>query len=181
MSKLKKFDLEFALKRIFKKETFRSIQREVIESALEGHDVYLQAATGLGKSLCFQLPAVVVDHGLTIVVSPLLSIMANQVDALRAAGIKSATLNSSLPAVEKQMILADLECGHPKIRLLYVTPELCATRSFRHKLALVYRQRELNRIVIDEAHCISVKNGVTISDLRLSSFLSSSLNIHRFR
>ncbi|KAH0613204.1 uncharacterized protein H6S33_009584 [Morchella sextelata] len=156
MSKAKKKpDIEFALKRIFKKQAFRSVQREVIESALAGHDVYLQAATGLGKSLCFQLPAVVVDHGLTIVVSPLLSIMANQVDALRTAGIKSATLNSSVSAEERQTILADLECGHPKNRLLYVTPELCATQSFRHKLALVYRQRELNRIVIDEAHCIS--------------------------
>ncbi|KAH8144272.1 uncharacterized protein LAJ45_11756 [Morchella importuna] len=140
MSKAKKKpDIEFALKRIFKKQAFRSVQREVIESALAGHDVYLQAATGLGKSLCFQLPAVVVDHD----------------NGIGMAGIKSATLNSSVSAEERQAILADLECGHPKNRLLYVTPELCATQSFRRKLALVYRQRELNRIVIDEAHCIS--------------------------
>ncbi|RPB28475.1 ATP-dependent DNA helicase [Terfezia boudieri ATCC MYA-4762] len=153
--KKRKPDIDFTLRRVFKKTTFRSVQRQVIEAALEGHDVYLQAATGLGKSLCFQLPAVQVEYGITIVVSPLLSIMSNQVDALLEAGINAATLNSTVGYEDKLKIFRDLECGHPKIRLLYVTPELCATQNFRKKLEIVYRQRELNRIVIDEAHCIS--------------------------
>ncbi|KAI5809674.1 ATP-dependent DNA helicase-like protein recQ [Peziza echinospora] len=153
--KKRKADIDFTLKRVFGKTTFRSVQRQVIEAALDGHDVYLQAATGLGKSLCFQLPAIQVDHGLTIVVSPLLSIMTNQIDALLDAGINAATINSTISYDERLRIFRDLECGHPTLRLLYVTPELCATDNFREKLALVYRQRELNRIVIDEAHCIS--------------------------
>lgn len=95
------------------------------------------------------------DHGMTIVVSPLLSIMSNQVDALLDAGIKAALLNSTVSYDDRKAIYSDLECGHPTIRILYVTPELCATDNFRKKLALVYRQGELNRFVVDEAHCIS--------------------------
>ncbi|KAF8474900.1 P-loop containing nucleoside triphosphate hydrolase protein [Kalaharituber pfeilii] len=153
--KKRKPDIDFTLRRVFQKSAFRSVQRQVIEAALEGHDVYLQAATGLGKSLCFQLPAVQAEHGITIVVSPLLSIMSNQVDALIQANVKAAALNSTVGYEEKLEIFKDLECGHPTIRLLYVTPELCTTQNFRSKLAIVYKQRELNRIVIDEAHCIS--------------------------
>ncbi|KAA8908132.1 P-loop containing nucleoside triphosphate hydrolase protein [Sphaerosporella brunnea] len=148
-------DIDFVLRRVFGKTSFRSVQREVIEAALEGCDVYLQASTGLGKSLTFQLPAVVTDHGTTIVVSPLLSIMANQVEALTAAGVKAARLDSTITPQERNAIFKDLECGHPMLRLLYVTPELCATPNFRAKLAIVHKQGELNRIVVDEAHCIS--------------------------
>ncbi|KAF8252820.1 ATP-dependent DNA helicase [Wilcoxina mikolae CBS 423.85] len=148
-------DIDFALRKVFKKDSFRSVQRQVIEAALDGHDVYLQASTGLGKSLTFQLPAVVVDHGTTIVISPLLSIMANQVEALLVAGIKAGRLDSTITQQEKNAIFKDLECGHPSLRLLYVTPELCETQNFRNKLRIVYQQGELNRIVIDEAHCIS--------------------------
>ncbi|KAI5841304.1 P-loop containing nucleoside triphosphate hydrolase protein [Tricharina praecox] len=148
-------DIDTTLKRVFGKRSFRSVQREVIEAALEGHDVYLQASTGLGKSLTFQLPAVVVDHGTTIVVSPLLSIMANQVEALLAAGIKAAKLDSSMDMQERNEIFRDLESGRPTLRLLYVTPELCTTPGFRAKLGVLHKDGELNRIVVDEAHCIS--------------------------
>ncbi|KAI9829204.1 MAG: hypothetical protein M1826_005799 [Phylliscum demangeonii] len=147
-------DIGWTLRRIFGKADFRPMQREIILAALDKHDVYLQAATSFGKSLCFQLPAVM-DHGITIVVSPLLALMTNQVSALRAAGIAAATINSTTPASERQRILADLGCGHPTTRLLYVTPEYCATASFRRQLQTVHRQRELARIAIDEAHCIS--------------------------
>lgn len=82
-----RIDITFTLKNVFKKPSFRPIQREIIETSLAGKDVYLQAATSFGKSLCFQLPAVV-DHGITIVVSPLLALMNNQLAALRGAGIK---------------------------------------------------------------------------------------------
>ncbi|KAJ8124173.1 hypothetical protein O1611_g9426 [Lasiodiplodia mahajangana] len=147
-------DLDFTLRRQFNKTGFRPFQREIIQAALDGHDVFVQAATSFGKSLCFQLPAVV-DHGITIVVSPLLSLMMNQVEALRAAGIDASSFNSNTPIPERDRILGDLKTGHPRTRLLYVTPELCATDRFRDRLQIVYDQRELARIAIDEAHCIS--------------------------
>ncbi|KAI1781204.1 RecQ family ATP-dependent DNA helicase [Hypoxylon cercidicola] len=147
-------DLDFTLRRQFNKANFRPFQREIIQAALDGNDVFVQAATSFGKSLCFQLPAVV-DQGITIVVSPLLSLMMNQVEALRAADINASSLNSSTPLPEKDRIMNDLKTGHPRIRLLYVTPELCAQDRFRDRLRVVHEQRELARIVIDEAHCIS--------------------------
>lgn len=130
------------------------MQKEIIEAALSGSDVFVQAATSFGKSLCFQLPAVL-DHGITIVVSPLLSLMMNQVAALRAAHVDARTLNSHTPPALKDAIYADLATGHPRCRLLYVTPELCSLDHFRRKLRLVHQQRELARVAVDEAHCIS--------------------------
>ncbi|KEZ46842.1 RecQ family ATP-dependent DNA helicase [Scedosporium apiospermum] len=147
-------DLDFTLRRQFNKKSFRPPQREIIEATLQGKDVYVQAATSFGKSLCFQLPAVI-DSGITIVVSPLLSLMMNQVEALKKAGINARTLNSNTPLSERDAIHSDLGTGHPRTRLLYVTPELCSTDRFRQRLQLVYEQRELARIAIDEAHCIS--------------------------
>lgn len=79
----------------------------------------------------------------------------NQVEALRKAGIDARTLNSTTPLAERDVINRDLETGHPLTRLLYVTPELCSTDRFRQRLQLVYKQHELARIAIDEAHCIS--------------------------
>ncbi|CEJ82232.1 Putative Bloom syndrome protein [[Torrubiella] hemipterigena] len=81
--------------------------------------------------------------------------MINQVGALRSAGIDASSLNSTTPFQEKERIHRDLETGHPRTRLLYVTPELCSTPSFRERLQLVYKQKEFARIAIDEAHCIS--------------------------
>ena len=96
-----------------------------------------------------------VNHGITVVVSPLLALMNDQVSALKASGIAVATLNSKTPPNEKTAILEDLRSGHPRSRLLYVTPELCQTETFRRHLRTVYDQQELSRIAIDEAHCIS--------------------------
>ncbi|KAL7926604.1 P-loop containing nucleoside triphosphate hydrolase protein [Trichoderma austrokoningii] len=81
--------------------------------------------------------------------------MFNQIEALRAQGIDASTLNSNTPREERHRIQRDLETGHPKTRLLYVTPELCTSSRFRATLQLVHRQKELARIVVDEAHCIS--------------------------
>ncbi|KAK1706519.1 RecQ family ATP-dependent DNA helicase [Colletotrichum lupini] len=147
-------DIDFTLRRQFNKSTFRPQQREIIVAALDGHDVFVQAATSFGKSLCFQLPACI-DQGITIVVSPLLSLMMNQVEALRSAGIDASSLNSNTPPAERDRINQDLASGHPRIRLLYVTPELCSGDSFRRRIKLVHEQCELARIAVDEAHCIS--------------------------
>ncbi|KAF2142373.1 uncharacterized protein K452DRAFT_269983 [Aplosporella prunicola CBS 121167] len=147
-------DIDFTLRRIFGKKSFRPLQREVITAALEGHDVFLQAATSFGKSLCFQLPAIV-DCGLTLVISPLLALMNNQVAVMRAANVRVATINTATPYSQRQAIREDMSCGHPHTRLLYVTPEYCSLDYFRNLLRVVHTHRELARIVIDEAHCIS--------------------------
>ncbi|KAL2833406.1 P-loop containing nucleoside triphosphate hydrolase protein [Aspergillus cavernicola] len=150
----RKVDLDFYLHRVFQKPSFRPLQRDVITAVVEGHDVFLQASTSFGKSLCFQLPAMT-THGVTVVVCPLLSLMNDQVNALQALGVPVATINSTTMLAERRVILDDLLCGHPRTRLLYVTPELCQTETFRRTLQTIHRQRELVRIAIDEAHCIS--------------------------
>ncbi|KAJ5610388.1 hypothetical protein N7510_007107 [Penicillium lagena] len=150
----RKPDLEFYLHRVFRKQSFRPLQREVIDAVVEGHDVFLQASTSFGKSLCFQLPAVI-STGLTIVICPLLALMMDQVNALRAIGVAVSTINSNTTLSERRKILDDILSGHPRTRLLYVTPELCQTEMFRRNLAIVHRQGQLTRVAIDEAHCIS--------------------------
>ncbi|KAB8239807.1 putative RecQ family helicase RecQ [Aspergillus alliaceus] len=154
-NKCRKVDLDFYLHRVFRKKSFRPLQREVIAAAVEGHDIFLQASTSFGKSLCFQLPAVI-SHGVTVVVCPLLALMTDQVNALQALGVAVATINSTTSLLERREIIQDLLSGHPRTRLLYVTPELCQTEMFRRNLQIMHSQGELNRIAIDEAHCISV-------------------------
>ncbi|KIW47195.1 uncharacterized protein PV06_02790 [Exophiala oligosperma] len=147
-------DLRFTLRRVFGKESFRPLQEEVIAAVLEGNDVFLCAATSFGKSLCYQLPAVV-SLGVTVVISPLLALMTNQVQAARGLGIKVECINGRTPYQERVRIETDLLCGHPSTKLLYVTPELCATNHFRDLITKIHRQGQLVRIAIDEAHCIS--------------------------
>ncbi|KAJ5113374.1 hypothetical protein N7456_001908 [Penicillium angulare] len=147
-------DLEFYLHRVFRKKSFRPLQREVIKAVVEGHDVFLQASTSFGKSLCFQLPAVI-SNGLTVVICPLLALMMDQVNALQNIGVEVSTINSNTTIAERRVILDDMRSGHPRTRLLYVTPELCQTDSFRRNLQLVHRQGQLARVAIDEAHCMS--------------------------
>src|SRR5271163_1439214 len=149
-----KVDIDFTLRRVFRKKAFRPLQREVITATIEGHDVFLQAATSFGKSLCFQLPASVAT-GITVVVSPLLALMTNQINAARALGIPTESISSNTPQSERNRIISDLKCGHPETRLLYVTPELCAMDHFRKLLNTIHSQGQLIRVAIDEAHCIS--------------------------
>lgn len=147
-------DLRFTLRRVFGKDSFRPLQEEVINAAISGHDVFLCAATSFGKSLCYQLPAVV-SLGVTIVISPLLALMHNQVHAAQELGIVVECINGKTPRAEKVRIETDLLCGHPATKLLYVTPELCATDHFRKLILQIHRQGQLVRIAVDEAHCIS--------------------------
>src|SRR5437660_2707027 len=108
------------LKQTFGFDSFRPLQEEIIRDALAGKDVFAVLPTGGGKSLCFQLPALV-RPGLTVVISPLIALMKDQVDALQAAGVPATFLNSSLAADESRSRLRGLHNGD--YRLLYVAPE----------------------------------------------------------
>lgn len=149
-----KVDIDYPLKKVFQKEAFRPLQREIITAALEGEDIFVQAATSFGKSLCFQLPAWC-SKGVTIVVSPLLALVQNQVTAANNLGVPAHSITSDTPFTLRKEIEADLQCGHPYTRLLYVTPELCSTENFRKILRRLHQQGQLIRVAIDEAHCIS--------------------------
>jgi ATP-dependent DNA helicase RecQ len=141
-------DLAGALKKYFGYDTFRPLQREIIDDAFTGRDVFALLPTGGGKSLCFQLPALLRD-GVTIVVSPLIALMKDQVDALRTSGIAATFLNSTLTGNETRERLRGLDRN--QFRLLYVAPERLMMENFL--------ERTLNwniaQIAIDEAHCIS--------------------------
>jgi ATP-dependent DNA helicase RecQ len=136
------------LKQYFGFASFRPLQEEIIRDALEGRDVFALLPTGGGKSLCFQLPALV-RPGLTVVVSPLIALMKDQVDALQASGVAATFLNSSLGTHESRSRLRGLHNG--EFRLLYVAPERLMLSGF---LADLQRWKP-NLIAVDEAHCIS--------------------------
>ncbi|KAI8994156.1 ATP-dependent DNA helicase [Trametes punicea] len=120
-----------------------------------GSDVLVIAPTGMGKSLCFQIPAIAAIHGVTIVVSPLLALMKNQVSKLRELGVAVAALTSETPRHDRTYIVQDLISDDPSIRLLYLSPEKYCTPEIRRILVRLHQAGELNRLVVDEAHCIS--------------------------
>ncbi|KAF8547656.1 ATP-dependent DNA helicase [Imleria badia] len=120
-----------------------------------GADVFVLAPTGMGKSLCFQVLAIAEDCGVSIIASPLLALMTNQVTNLRSKGISAVSLTSETSKGEKSEILRDLSSKQPKNRLFYTTPEKLCTQDLMRALASVYSNGQLRRLVIDEAHCIS--------------------------
>lgn len=136
------------LKQFFGFSSFRPLQEEIVRDSLAGKDVFAVLPTGGGKSLCFQLPALL-RPGLTIVVSPLIALMKDQVDALQAAGVAATFLNSSLAAGESRPRLRGLHNG--QFRLLYVAPERLMLSGFLEDL----KKWNVNLFAIDEAHCIS--------------------------
>src|SRR5881227_3401153 len=141
-------DLIATLKKHFGYDEFRPLQREIIQDALAGRDVFVLMPTGGGKSLCFQLPALTRD-GLTIVVSPLISLMKDQVDALQTSGIPATYLNSTLDRDESKTRWRGLHRG--EYRMLYVAPERLMLETFLER-ALNWN---IAQFAIDEAHCIS--------------------------
>ena len=145
---LRRDQLFAPLKQYFGFSSFRPLQEEIIRDSLEGRDVFAVLPTGGGKSLCFQLPALV-QPGLTVVVSPLIALMKDQVDALQAAGVAATFLNSSLAAGESRPRLRGLHNGG--FRLLYVAPERLMLSGFLDDL----KKWNVNLFAIDEAHCIS--------------------------
>jgi ATP-dependent DNA helicase RecQ len=141
-------ELREALERWFGFPTFRPSQEEIVRDVLAGRDVFALLPTGGGKSLCYQLPALLTP-GLTVVISPLIALMKDQVDALDTAGIPATALNSSLPWPELRRRLDGLEQGVYK--LLYVAPERLTLPGFADDL----ERWNVARFVVDEAHCIS--------------------------
>ncbi|KAI0631980.1 P-loop containing nucleoside triphosphate hydrolase protein [Trametes polyzona] len=143
------------LMQTFGHSDFRGKQAEIVGAAIAGLDVLVIAPTGMGKSLCFQIPAVAAEHGVTVVVSPLLALMKNQVAKLRELGVAVASLTSETPHRERTQVLRDITSDDPSIRLLYISPEKFCTPEIRRVLSQLHNAGDLNRLVVDEAHCIS--------------------------
>src|SRR5215813_13316741 len=141
-------DLAGTLKKHFGYDYFRPLQREIISDSLAGRDLFVLMPTGGGKSLCFQLPALM-RNGLTIVVSPLISLMKDQVDALQTSGIAATYLNSTLDRDEAKARWRSLHRG--EYRMLYVAPERLMLETFLERAV----NWNIAQFAIDEAHCIS--------------------------
>ena len=141
-------DKHEALQQYFGHATFRDGQEEVVDAILQGRDVLGIMPTGAGKSVCYQLSAMLLS-GLTIVISPLISLMKDQVDSLLEIGISAAYLNSSMDAGEYQVTM--LQARQGIYRILYVAPERLQTEGF---LSFA-EQAEISMVTVDEAHCVS--------------------------
>jgi len=137
------------LKEYFGYDTFKGHQQDIIERTLEGHDSLVIMPTGAGKSICYQLPALMLK-GTVIVVSPLIALMQDQVAALTTAGIAAAALHSNQNDTATKEILNDFKDG--TLKLLYVSPEKSVSKDFQEQIDL----QKISLIAIDEAHCVSV-------------------------
>src|SRR5687768_2028595 len=136
------------LKQTFGYDFLRPLQEEIMADAHRGRDVFALLPTGGGKSLCFQRPALLRD-GMTVVVSPLIALMKDQVDALRASGVAAAFLNSTLDGDEARSRLRGLH--RSEYRLLYVAPERLMLEGWVENL----KKWNVTCLAIDEAHCVS--------------------------
>lgn len=136
------------LKKYWGYDSFRACQEEIVDSILDGHDTLGLMPTGGGKSITFQVPALMMD-GLTVVITPLISLMNDQVENLHARHIKAIALHSGLSMRERRVALNHLDSG--RVKILYVSPEKVATENF----ASLMRRSRVSLIVVDEAHCIS--------------------------
>ena len=136
------------LKQYFGYDTLRTGQKELIDGILQGKDVLGIMPTGAGKSLCYQLPALLLE-GITIVVSPLISLMSDQVKALNQAGVHAAYINSSLS--ENQIRTALTYAAQGKYKIIYVAPERLNTLRFLDFAC----NSTISMLTVDEAHCIS--------------------------
>src|SRR5688572_53039 len=133
---------------VFGFPAFREGQEPVVSRLLDGRSVLAVFPTGAGKSLCYQLPALMLD-GLTLVISPLIALMKDQIDFLTGRGVAAARLDSSVEWAEARQTYADLHSG--KLKLLYVAPERLANERFLQSL----KRLKLSMMAVDEAHCIS--------------------------
>src|SRR5689334_19746228 len=141
-------DAQGVLRSVFGYDSFRGQQKEIIEHVIAGGDCLVLMPTGGGKSLCYQIPALV-RPGVGVVVSPLIALMKDQVDALRQAGVRAAFLNSTLTGGEAASVERAMRAG--EVDLVYVAPERLVTPRFLDLLAAA----PLALFAIDEAHCVS--------------------------
>ena len=133
------------LKEYFGYDTFRGHQEDIIKHTLDGHDSLVIMPTGAGKSICYQLPALMIK-GTAMVISPLIALMQDQVAALTTAGIRAAALYSNQKETITKEILKDLKNG--TLKLLYVSPEKAVSNYFQEQIDI----RKISLIAIDEAH-----------------------------
>ncbi len=136
------------LQEIYGYRDFRKGQKAILESVFQGREVLGILTTGGGKSICYQIPALLFE-GLTLVISPLISLMKDQVDTLKMIGVKSAFLNSTLKKEEYRRLVGKIFRG--EIKILYVAPERLCNESF---ISLM-QQIKISLLAVDEAHCIS--------------------------
>ncbi|XP_043218234.1 ATP-dependent DNA helicase Q5-like isoform X2 [Amphibalanus amphitrite] len=141
----------------FKHKDFKTpLQRDAVLAVLKGKkDVYISMPTGSGKSLCYQLPAVMAKGKISIVVSPLIALIKDQMEHLERLKVRAESINSKMAASDRQRVWTDLQAVVPATRLLYITPEQADTTSFQNLLERLVRHSKVAYMVVDEAHCVS--------------------------
>uniref|UniRef100_A0A8D8HUG5 ATP-dependent DNA helicase Q5 n=1 Tax=Culex pipiens TaxID=7175 RepID=A0A8D8HUG5_CULPI len=149
--------LQEKLKQYFGHNDFKSpLQKEAIQTIISRtRDVYVSMPTGSGKSLCFQLPGVMQDNRVTIVFSPLLALIKDQLDTLAKLKIPADSINSKMGSKDRDRVLNDLKSIRTDIRFLYITPEQANTATFKELMKLLVKHKKVAYVVVDEAHCVS--------------------------
>lgn len=155
------------LEKVFGFDAFRTFQEEAIDAVLAKRDLLMILPTGGGKSLCYQLPSLLME-GVTVVISPLIALMQDQVHGLNENGIRAATINSDMSDEEREAVFSGLRAG--EIKLLYVAPERMSASGFTAFLQTL----SINFFVIDEAHCVSEWGHEFRADYRKLSILKES-------
>ncbi|KAH8259765.1 hypothetical protein KR026_010062 [Drosophila bipectinata] len=146
-----------ALKEHFGHSKFKSeLQKKAVECAVKKkQDVYVSMPTGSGKSLCFQLPGLMCENQITIVFSPLLALIKDQIDHLTKLKVPADSLNSKMSTKERDRVIMDLRAVKTTLRFLYITPEQAATKFFQELLHTLHKHKKLAYFAVDEAHCVS--------------------------